>query len=41
MSRIKYATDAIMSFSYKPMRLSLVIRYVELLLAVPAHGYGA
>ncbi len=25
MSRIKYATDAIMSFSYKPIRLSLVL----------------
>jgi polyisoprenyl-phosphate glycosyltransferase len=25
MSRIKYATDAIMSFSYKPMRLSFVL----------------
>ncbi len=25
MSRVKYATDAIMSFSYKPIRLSLVL----------------
>jgi dolichol-phosphate mannosyltransferase len=33
MSRIKYATDAIMSFSYKPIRLSLVLCCVATCLA--------
>jgi polyisoprenyl-phosphate glycosyltransferase len=33
MSRIKYATDAIMSFSYKPLRLSLVLCCVAICLA--------
>ena len=41
LSRIKYAMDAIVSFSYKPLRLSFVLAGVSLLFSVALALFGS